>query len=117
MWKYSYYWYKYFDGMDYKTLIRQLISKWGIMSTEMELAFKNDMAVIREDNTPDYVYNQDEPVEKPQTISKEQILELAKLIGDDPTKMIALQEKGYTTINEIKVEDYEDILKALKGGK
>ena len=35
-WKYSSYWYKDFDGMAKKTLLRQLISKWGVMSTEMQ---------------------------------------------------------------------------------
>lgn len=42
MWKYSSFWYKDFDGMAKKTLLRQLISKWGIMSTEMQMAFSND---------------------------------------------------------------------------
>lgn len=42
MWKYSSFWYKDFDGMAMKTLLRQLISKWGIMSTEMQMAFSND---------------------------------------------------------------------------
>lgn len=45
MWKYSSFWYKDFDGMAKKTLLRQLISKWGIMSTEMQQAFTNDTAV------------------------------------------------------------------------
>lgn len=42
MWKYSSFWYKDFDGMAKKTLLRQLISKWGIMSTEMQNAYAND---------------------------------------------------------------------------
>lgn len=42
MWKYSSFWYKDFDGMAKKTLLRQLISKWGIMSTEMQNAYSND---------------------------------------------------------------------------
>lgn len=42
MWKYSSFWYKDFDGMAKKTLLRQLISKWGIMSTEMQQAYAND---------------------------------------------------------------------------
>jgi recombination protein RecT len=41
-WKYSSFWYKDFDGMAYKTLLRQLISKWGIMSIEMQNAIEND---------------------------------------------------------------------------
>ena len=42
MWKYSSYWYKDFDGMARKTMLRQLISKWGIMSTDMQEAIEND---------------------------------------------------------------------------
>lgn len=37
------FWEKNFDGMAYKTMIRQLISKWGIMSIEMQRAFTDDM--------------------------------------------------------------------------
>ena len=52
MWKYSSFWYKDFDGMAKKTLLRQLISKWGIMSTEMQNAYSNDgsMAEVGETN-------------------------------------------------------------------
>lgn len=38
MWKYSSYWYANFDDMACKTMLRQLISKWGIMSVEMQEA-------------------------------------------------------------------------------
>lgn len=54
-WLYSSFWYKDFDGMAYKTMLRQLISKWGIMSIELQTALSNDMAVINEDGTADYV--------------------------------------------------------------
>ena len=57
MWKYSSFWYKDFDGMAYKTMLRQLISKWGIMSIEMQTAFSNDMATIHDDGSVDYVDN------------------------------------------------------------
>ena len=40
--KYSSFWYKDFDGMAKKTMLRQLISKWGIMSIEMATAYEND---------------------------------------------------------------------------
>lgn len=56
------FWEKDFDGMAYKTMLRQLISKWGIMSIEMATALESDMAVIREDGTKDYVDN-DEVIE------------------------------------------------------
>lgn len=61
-WMYSSFWYKDFDGMAYKTMLRQLISKWGIMSIEMQSAIDKDMAVIREDGTADYVDNSPEDV-------------------------------------------------------
>lgn len=63
-WMYSSFWYKDFDGMAYKTMIRQLISKWGIMSIDMVNAFDADMAVIREDGTKQYVDNEPEAEEE-----------------------------------------------------
>lgn len=36
------FWEKDFDSMAYKTMLRQLISKWGIMSIELQTAFEND---------------------------------------------------------------------------
>lgn len=60
MWKYSSYWYTNFDGMAEKTMYRQLISKYGIMSIEMQEAYTKDMAVIRDDGTLDYVDNPNE---------------------------------------------------------
>ena len=51
------FWAKDFDGMAYKTMLRQLISKWGIMSIDMASAIDSDMAVINEDGTKDYVDN------------------------------------------------------------
>ena len=46
-----------------KTMLRQLISKWGIMSVEMEKAYVGDQAVLKEDMTPDYYIDNipDEP--------------------------------------------------------
>lgn len=49
------FWEKDFDAMAYKTMLRQIISKWGIMSIEMQNAIDADMAVINEDGTKNYV--------------------------------------------------------------
>lgn len=51
-WLYSSFWYKDFDGMAYKTMLRQLISKWGIMSLEMQQAYVNDQAEVNSDLSP-----------------------------------------------------------------
>lgn len=42
MWKYSSYWYKDFDGMAKKTMLRQLITKWGILSVDMQTVVDKD---------------------------------------------------------------------------
>jgi len=55
------FWAKDFDGMAYKTMLRQLISKWGIMSIDLIQAIDADMAVIREDGTADYVEMEETP--------------------------------------------------------
>lgn len=55
LWKYSSFWFKDFDGMALKTMLRQIISKWGIMSIDMQTAIGKDMAVIREDGSADFV--------------------------------------------------------------
>ena len=54
-WMYSSFWYKDFDGMAYKTMLRQLISKWGIMSIDMVTAFESDYTIEAPDGTRAYV--------------------------------------------------------------
>lgn len=50
------FWSKDFDGMAYKTMYRQLISKAGApMSIEMQEAYIKDMAVVNTDGSYDYV--------------------------------------------------------------
>lgn len=60
--KYTF-WSKSFDDMAKKTMLRQLISKWGIMSIQMQKAYQGDQAVVREDGSFDYVDNQESPEE------------------------------------------------------
>ncbi len=60
-WLYSSFWYKDFDGMAYKTILRQLISKWGIMSIDLRQAFEADEAAIGKDGVPQYVDEPDIP--------------------------------------------------------
>lgn len=55
------FWSKDFDGMAMKTMLRQLISKWGVMSIDMITAMESDAAVIKEDLTPDYVESEAVP--------------------------------------------------------
>ena len=69
LWKYSSFWYKDFDGMAKKTMLRQLISKWGIMSTEMVKAMDTDNS-ISEISGDDIVTTPDEaiPIDQPEAV-------------------------------------------------
>ena len=78
MWKYSSFWYKNFDDMAKKTMIRQLISKGGCpMSSEMVTAYEIDTHTIKLedgnfiteapelDEAPDPLIIQAEPTDAP----------------------------------------------------
>ena len=69
------FWEKDFDGMAYKTMLRQLISKWGIMSVDMQKAMESDMAEIKEDGTYEYVDNEYDITEPIQEESQPNIVE------------------------------------------
>lgn len=58
----SSFWTTDFDAMALKTMLRQLISKWGIMSIDLENAYQHDMAVEDENGNLSYIDNvPDEP--------------------------------------------------------
>ncbi len=77
------FWEKDFDGMAYKTMLRQLISKWGIMSIDMQQAVEKDMTTINTDGTYEYVDNEEttiieqEEKEEVETQSEENVKEVS----------------------------------------
>lgn len=84
LWKYSSFWYKDFDEMAKKTMIRQLISKWGIMSTELMRAMDSDGSLSEISNgkiitTPE----SDIPVEEPNIFAEAQPTNEAEPIDID----------------------------------
>lgn len=84
------FWEKDFDGMAYKTMLRQLISKWGIMSIDMQTAMEKDMAVIKENGDYEYIDNNSNEID---VVSNEKSNE----------EKVEIQEN----VNE-KKEEYED---------
>ena len=70
------FWEKNFDGMAYKTMLRQLISKWGIMSIDLQNAFEHDMTFTDESGTVNYV-QADDVIESPAAEEKEETTEEA----------------------------------------
>lgn len=62
------FWTTKYEDMAKKTMIRQLLGKWGLLTPELQKAYTCDMAVIDEDGNPEYVDNQpdiSEPVVNP----------------------------------------------------
>lgn len=50
MWKYSSFWYKNFDDMAKKTMLRQLVSRWGVMSIDMQTALEHDDTITHDND-------------------------------------------------------------------
>ena len=92
MWKYSSFWYKDFDGMAYKTMLRQLISKWGIMSIDMQKAYESDMAAIKEDGSYEYIESVDDIPEK--------TIEATDAVVEEVNEKEIIDEKSVTNKRE-----------------
>ena len=75
LWKYSSFWYKDFDGMACKTMLRQLISKWGLMSVEMQKAFDADGGIIG-DNGEITFAEQQQTAEEPEPIQPDNVVDV-----------------------------------------
>ena len=93
LWKYSSFWFKDFDGMALKTMLRQLISKWGIMSIDLQKAIDKDMAVIQEDGSADYVENAAEELDNDNVVAEQEIKEVQpETKAPDPEKELDQRE-------------------------
>lgn len=107
------FWEKDFDGMAYKTMLRQLISKWGIMSIEMQTAMDGDMAVINDDGTAKYVESDGDVIE---SVPVESADETVKAEVEEPVKEEPKKAKKATKIQDAEVkpvEEDDDIQSAL----
>lgn len=91
------FWSKNFDGMAQKTMLRQLISKWGIMSIDMQEAYTGDMGIINEDGTTEYVEPEEIEISFGDTKEAEPIKELADGQASESPKD---QDKGLPFNNE-----------------
>lgn len=97
MWKYSSFWFTDFDGMALKTMLRQLISKWGIMSIDLQTAVEKDMAVIQEDGSADYVENE----QQEDVISEQELREVDQSVaGVEEQKAAAGPELSQMSMEE-----------------
>lgn len=102
------FWSKDFDGMAYKTMLRQLISKWGIMSIDLVTAIDSDMAVINSDGSKSYAETEEDVNNYTENSSD-------KVVDSEATEKKEDAEKKEDTKKqeEVKEEGGDDISKAL----
>lgn len=96
------FWSKDFDGMAYKTMLRQLISKWGPTSIDMENAIDSDMTVINEDGTHTYV--EATPVEQTENEAYEEVVEQTAEQTVEETENVPEEKKNNEEPAENKVQ-------------
>lgn len=97
------FWEKDFDAMAYKTMLRQLISKWGIMSIDLQNAFEQDSVIEQE--VESYIGTaEDLPVLAPVTDVDE--------IGDDAPVVV-----DGDTGEVVETVEAEPVKKPAKGRK
>ena len=99
------YWTTSFDDMAIKTLYRQGLSKYGILSIELEKAMMADMAVISENengNKYSYVDNENNKV------SDLEEIELESNVTNDKKEVHVVKEDSKKTLTSKKVDDVID---------
>lgn len=97
------FWSKDFDGMAYKTMLRQIISKWGIMSLEMQTAFQNDSAdIIQDDQGNNIIVNDIDDAPIPERYNDMPIVEAEE---DKPEPPAPDRPKPANTENQVSLDD------------
>jgi recombination protein RecT len=89
-------WKKDFDGMGKKTVLKNSLSKWGVMSVDMIRAIEVDQSVQNEEGVFDYVDNEKMSIEENQV--EEQRVRIIKAI------------EGVKNVKELKDLGIEDVL-------
>lgn len=98
------FWEKDFNRMAEKTMLKQLLSRWGIMSTELQQAIEADEAVINEDGTVDYV-------------ETEEVIDVQPAPVPEAKPKAVLNPKTLDEIEAVRSEAPADPAAALFGGK
>lgn len=87
------FWEKDFDAMGVKTMLRQLISKWGVMSLEMQKAYEADGGVISANGEISYV-DTPEPVTEPPAVAEVEAMPEPPIPAPEPEDDFAALMEG-----------------------
>ncbi len=95
-----------FDDMAFKTMLRQLISKWGIMSIDLQKAFEADAETEQQQNA-EFVENETvdnffDGAETPEEVKQAEVIQPdKKSTKKDKDKAVDVQEVSDEEIDEI----------------
>lgn len=96
-------WASQFDKMAEKTVLKALISRYGIMSTEIQTAIKSDYSSLKidvETGTEEIVYPDNNASDKIETLSTQEQSELLEKYGGERVTK-ALENFGVQSLNDI----------------
>lgn len=112
-------WESDFNSMACKTVLKNLLSKYGELSIEMSNAIKADQAVITLSETGEekieYVDNVPEAKDTTEYLSKKQQKALMQEYGADAVKAV-LETCGYSDISEVPASEFTTLNSILKQG-
>lgn len=94
-WLYSSFWYKDFDGMAHKTMLRQLISKWGVMSIDLQTAFEADTKAESEE------YFEAPEVQLPPAVPAAELSPELPFEAPQDTLETAAQQEEQVSLNDV----------------
>ena len=85
------FWTTKFEDMAKKTMLRQLLGKYGLLTVELERAYTHDMAIERDDGTLDYIDNKpddSEPVVNPfKEVENAEVVEIPEDIATEASEV------------------------------
>lgn len=94
------FWEKDFDAMAFKTMLRQLISKWGIMSIDLQSAFEQDFNVVENAEEAEYILSESAPVVDAGDIANDEVVHIDLVKVDENGEVI--EEPAPKQKNSIK---------------
>jgi recombination protein RecT len=65
-----------FDSMARKTVLRQLLSRWGMLSVDLQKALVSDMGAVNQDGSIEYIDNQNKLEVPQEQLEEEEIVEV-----------------------------------------
>lgn len=109
-------WASQFEKMAEKTVLKSLISRYGIMSTDMQKAVISDQSKINIDietgeESIEYIDNPE--VTNIQNLSTEEQRKILEKYGAEKVTEV-LEKLGFESLNELQKDDLEDFEKEIK---